>query len=114
MIHYRKDLLQKARNNRKNMAPAEVVLRSQIRNNQFAFSFRRQTPIGNYIVDFECRSAKLIIEVDGDSHYGKEEYDSKRDDFLIGLGFKVMHFTDQEVLQDIDSVLEAIYEQLHH
>ncbi len=112
MHYYRKDLLQKARENRKNMPPVEVLLWNRLRNNQIGFRIRRQMPIGTYIADFACKSPKLIIEIDGSSHDEKQHYDRIRDAYMIGEGYKVLHFTDQEVVEDIDSVLEAIYQTL--
>lgn len=112
MIPYRKDLLEKSRENKKNMPPAEVLLWTKIRNKQLGVSFRRQMPIGNYIADFACKSPKIIVEVDGESHIGKEEYDAKRDSFLTSKGFHLIHVTDTEVLRDIDAVLNLIFDTI--
>ena len=114
MIPYRKDLLEKSRENKKNMPPAEVLLWTKIRNKQLGVSFRRQMPIGNYIADFACKSPKIIVEVDGESHIGKEVYDSQRDEFLESKGFKILHFTDTEVLRNNDTVLEMIFETIEN
>jgi len=77
--------------------------------------FRRQVPIGPYVADFCCLRAKLIIEVDGnqhgyDSHVAK---DRERTSYLASQGFSVLRFSNLEVMTATDSVLEAIYAQLH-
>ncbi len=69
--------------------------------------FRRQQPIGSYIVDFVCFSKMLVIEVDGGQH-AENEKDKQRDAWLRGEGFKVLRFWNNEVLQNIEGVLETI------
>ena len=63
-------------------------------------SFRRQTPIGPYIVDFVCHAAKLIIELDGGQHFesSQEQRDARRDAFLVGRGFRVLRFNNHDVM----------------
>ncbi len=76
--------------------------------------FFRQRPIGSYIVDFYCPTAKLIIEVDGGQHYygiGAEK-DKIRDEFMNKLGMRVLRFSDLEVLKSTKEVLETIFELL--
>ena len=72
--------------------------------------FLRQRPIDNYIVDFYCAQLKLVIEIDGDSHFTDEglEYDQARTRILEGYGLKVMRFTNKEVLENFDGVCAAI------
>lgn len=86
---------------------------TKLRASQLGYPFLRQKPIGNYIVDFVCRKKKLIIEIDGDTHDSKKDYDKRRDIFLNKMGFHVFHVTDQEVLVDLDGVTERIYYLLH-
>ena len=76
--------------------------------------FYRQRIIGDYIVDFHCPKANLIIELDGGQHYTEEGMakDKKRDDFLQGIGFKVLRFSDSEALESLDSLLRKVYENL--
>ena len=77
--------------------------------------FRRQVPIGPYVADFCCLSAKLIIEVDGNQH-GYDNHivrDSERTSYLASQGFAVLRFSNLEVMTVTDSVLEAIYAQLN-
>ncbi len=69
--------------------------------------FRRQQPMGKYIVDFVCFETKIVIEVDGGQHAG-EEKDKDRDKWLNGEGFKVLRFWNNEVLQNLRGILEVI------
>ncbi len=76
--------------------------------------FMRQRPIGNYIVDFYSPETDLVIEVDGGQHYEKEseEYDKIRDAFLQDQGLTVLRFTNMDVLQNIENVIELIEQEL--
>lgn len=74
------------------------------------YQFMRQKPIGNYIVDFFCSKLKLIIEIDGDSHIGKENYDQERQVELEALGLSFLRFSDLDVKQNMDGVTVAIEE----
>ncbi len=69
------------------------------------FQFNRQKPLGKFIVDFYCKQLKLVIEIDGSSHEGKELYDADRDVELQKHGLTVLHVTDQEVKKNIRGVL---------
>ncbi len=91
---------------------AERVLWSIIRCKQLAaLRFRRQQPIGPYVVDFFCPSTKLIVELDGSQHGAGEAiaYDEKRSRFLESKGYRVLRFWNDEVMKDRDLVAEAIY-----
>jgi very-short-patch-repair endonuclease len=68
----------------------------------------RQRPIDNYIVDFFCPEIKLIIEIDGNSHFTKGDYDRKRADKLESLGYRMIRFTEGEVLNQLDSVILSL------
>ena len=95
------------------MTDAERALWSNLRRKQLNDRiFYRQKNIGSYIVDFYCPSAKLIIELDGGQHYSAKgrEKDEARDKFLVNLGFKVLRFSDLDVLKDMDGVLAVLYE----
>lgn len=72
--------------------------------------FRRQEPIGNYIVDFICHEKRIIIEYDGGQHLLQKKQDQKRDEWLQGQGYKVLRFWDNEIFQNIFEVLERIYQ----
>ncbi len=100
-----------ARELRKPLTPPEILVWSRLRNRQLGgFKFRRQHPIGNYIVDFCCIEARLVIELDGDSHAEQEEYDRKRTQELVAQGYHEMRFTNRDVLHNIVGVLEMILE----
>jgi len=97
------------------MTEAERLLWSKIRCRQLkGYQFYRQKIIGNYIVDFYCAKANLVIELDGGQHYDKEvqDKDRKRDKFLESLGLKVLRFSDREVFENIDAVMETIWKSL--
>jgi very-short-patch-repair endonuclease len=70
--------------------------------------FRRQHPIEPYIVDYYCASAKLIVELDGESHEGRQSYDADRERFLRNLGVKIIRVTNDDVLNNLDGVAEFI------
>ena len=76
--------------------------------------FYRQRIIGNYIVDFYCPKAKLIVELDGGQHYTEEglEKDSTRNKYLISQGFKILRFSDREVFENLEGVLQKIFMNL--
>jgi very-short-patch-repair endonuclease len=115
MLPYNKDLKGFGRELRKNMTNAEIHVWRRIRRKQLkGHQFYRQKNIGNYIVDFYCPAAKLIIEIDGGQHYSKSGIirDDIRDDYMSRLGFKVLRFSDREIFENINGVLERIYEHL--
>ena len=100
-----------ARTLRKNLTQQERILWNILRNHQFyGLEFRRQYPIGDYIVDFICRDKKLIIEVDGGQHNRTESivYDENRTKFLEEKGYRVLRFWNNE----IDNNLEGVWEKL--
>lgn len=102
---------------RNNLSFPEVKLWQYLRGSQLeGFKFRRQHGIGSFNVDFYCSSAKLVIEVDGNSHYqpGILEYDKDRTKYLEKMGLKVLRFTNIELEQNIEGVLEKIKESIHH
>jgi very-short-patch-repair endonuclease len=74
--------------------------------------FRRQHPIGRYIVDFFCLERGLVVELDGSQHANQTEADQQRSDFLNRCGYLVLRFWDNEVFEDIDAVLEKIVQVL--
>ena len=72
--------------------------------------FRRQQPIGNYIVDFACFEKRIVVEVDGGQHQEKKDKDIERDKWLQSQGFQILRFWDNEVLKNIEGVLAVIGE----
>jgi very-short-patch-repair endonuclease len=115
-LRYHHRSIKQAQTFRKHMTDAEQKLWSQLRRNWLGYYFRRQVPIGKYIVDFMCWKKKLIVEIDGSQHYTTEgkEYDRIRDTFLEGQGFHVLRFNSSETLQYTDAVLEKIFETLQN
>ena len=106
-----KELKVNAQNLRKNMTKEEAHLWYQCLC-RAKYRFRRQYVIGNYIVDFYCHQAKLVIELDGSQHYTPEEmeYDKKRTAFLESQGLKVVRFSNLDVMRSFRDVCEAIYQ----
>jgi adenine-specific DNA-methyltransferase len=101
----------RARSLRSGMPPAESILWKHLRGRRFAgFKFRRQHPIGPFFADLACHECKIIIEVDGESHLGQECRDERRSDYLRERGWLVLKFWNTEVYDDLESVLEAIYQ----
>ena len=97
---------------RVNMTDAEKLLWYHLRGHQFlGVKFKRQQPLGNYIVDFISFEHKIIIEVDGGQHLDSES-DKQRDTWLQGQGFQVLRFWNNEVLGETESVLEKILQAL--
>ena len=117
MLEYNKDLKQHSRELRKNMTDAERFLWAKIRGKQLKeYQFYRQQIIGNYIVDFYCPKAKIVLELDGGQHYnlaGKEK-DRERDNYMKNQGVKVLRFSDREVFENIDGILETIWNYLQN
>jgi very-short-patch-repair endonuclease len=98
-----------ARALRTSSTDVENLLWRQLRRKELAgLKFRRQQPIDNYVVDFACFEKRVVIEVDGGRHASERDKDAERDEYLIGNGFKVLRFWNNEVLQNIDGVLEVI------
>ena len=106
---------QKAKSLRKDLTPAEDFLWQALRNRGIEnFKFRRQHPVGPFIVDFFCNAAELVVEVDGGIHDVPKvkEYDEQRETYLKSLGLTVLRFRNEEVLMNIDVVLGKIGEYL--
>ena len=101
--------ISRAKELRKQSTDAERLLWSRLRNRRLlGLKFKRQSLIGIYIVDFVCRERNLIIEIDGGHHQEQQASDEIRTAFLISCGFRVIRYWNNEVLEDIDSVLESI------
>ena len=98
---------------RRDTTDAERLLWSRLRASQLSgHKFKRQQPIGNYIVDFVCFDAKLIIELDGGQHADQDEADRSREAWLRSQGFRVIRFWNNDVMHNLDGVLERIMENL--
>lgn len=102
-------LLGNAKSLRSGQTLAEQRIWYFLRAHRFmGLKFKRQKPIGRYIVDFVCMEQKLIIEVDGGQHAEQEKYDGVRDDWLRGEGYTVLRLWNNDVLQKTEEVLESI------
>jgi very-short-patch-repair endonuclease len=108
-LPYNKNLKLRSRNLRNHSTLGEVLLWKQLRAKKLmGYQFNRQKPLGNFIADFYCKALDLVIEVDGSSHEGKEQYDKDRDSELQRLGLTILHFTDQEMRKNLRGVVAAI------
>jgi len=91
------------------MTPQEKILWHALRNDALgALHFRRQQVIAGYIVDFYCASAKLAVEIDGDSHLDRAEHDALRDRVLAEMGIRTLRISNQAVHEDLKGVLLRI------
>jgi len=106
------DLLKKwAKENRQFQTMEESVLWDNLRTNQLGLHFRRQHIIGCYIADFVCLTANLIVEVDGGYHSQNEQQiqDYYRTEDLNQMGFRVIRFKNEEIISNLSSVLDTIF-----
>jgi len=105
-LPYKRKLTQLARQNRNNPTPAEKKLWYEVlsRKRFEGYKFTRQKPLGGYIVDFYCSKLQLVIEIDGDSHSENAEYDEVRTNMLKQYGLKVLRYTNQDVMNNIEGV----------
>ena len=102
-----------ARKLRKNPTEAEQRLWSRLRRKQLGgHRFRRQVPMGRYVVDFICHDARLVVEVDGGGHAAQIDRDRERESFLETRGYRTVRFWNNEVLGNTDGVVERILEEL--
>ena len=99
-----------ARENRKNATLAEAVLWEHLRKNSFGQKFLRQHIIGDYIVDFFFRKSRVIVEIDGGYHFAAEQQkaDTLRTECLEVQGYKVVRFTNEQVLCDTNNVINEV------
>lgn len=112
MQPYNKNLKLPSRDLRNNMTDAEQLLWQKLRRKQIlGLQFYRQKPLLNFIVDFYCPAANLVIECDGGQHFTDEglDADSVRDEALAQLGLRVLRFDNKQVLAETDAVVEQIY-----
>jgi very-short-patch-repair endonuclease len=93
---------------RKSPQPEQILWSILCRRKLGGLKFRRQHPIEPYIVDYYCASAKLVVELDGESHEGRQSYDKDRAQHLCNLGLKVVRVMNDDVLNNLDGVAEFI------
>ena len=103
------DLQSRARELRAKSTEAEKLLWRHLRNRQLnGYKFRRQVPLGNYVADFVCLSPKVIVELDGGQHMDNQTYDKRRSKYLESLGYTVVRFWNNEMLNNPSGVLESL------
>jgi len=98
---------------RRFMSPAETLLWRYLKAERLdGFSFRRQVPMGPFIADFVCHTARLVIEIDGESHDFEDQWrrNQQRDRWLRSRGFVILRFSNADVLHGLEAVLTAIRE----
>jgi very-short-patch-repair endonuclease len=99
----------KAKQLRKNMTRQEITLWKCLKKGKIiGLHFRRQHPYGIYILDFYCFKVELVVEVDGDIHFSRQEYDMERTNYLESTGLKVLRFKNEDIEIRLDWVLEEI------
>ena len=103
------DKLQRARRLRREMTPQEKLLWGQLRGRRLAGSkFRKQMWLDEYIADFACPEARLVVEADGSQHADETDYDAQRERAFARLGWRTLRFWNNEINDDLDAVLTAI------
>ncbi|MCB0410310.1 MAG: DUF559 domain-containing protein [Flavobacteriales bacterium] len=108
-IPYNKNLKEFSRKLRNDSTLSEIILWKSLRAKQMkGYTFNRQKPLLNYIVDFYCKPLNLVIEIDGDSHHYKYEEDLKRQSELESYGLIFLRFDDKEVKTELNNVLRTI------
>jgi len=109
-LPYNKNLKQLSRNLRNDSTLAEIILWKELRVAKFGYTFNRQKPILNYIVDFYCKPLNLVIEVDGITHWDEDQIkkDKIRQMELEKLGLHFIRFDDNDVLKDWENVIRTI------
>ena len=115
MLQYNPHLKKAARKLRSETTDSEQRLWSRVRGKQLkGVQFYRQKPIGNYVVDFYAPKAKLVVEVDGSQHLDVNHVlqDAERDGYLVAQGLRVLRFNNLQVFQELDGVVEVIYQEV--
>ena len=112
IIAYNPKLKLLARNLRNNSTLSEVLLWQKIKGKSFGVEFHRQVPLDEFIVDFYCHELMLAIEVDGNSHDNKYDYDISRQGILEKLGVTFIRFNDLDVKKYMNNVLRALEQKI--
>ena len=105
-----KEKLQRAKELRREMTPAEKILWQEVRAKKLGVRFRRQQVIQGFIVDFYCHKSALVVEVDGDIHDLQQEEDARREKALSALGLRIVRFRNDEVVRELSAVVGKIRE----
>ncbi len=110
-VYTRKDIQETRSVLRKRMTAPELVFWTAVRDQKLqGYKFRRQYSVGRYIVDFYCTKARIGIEIDGDSHFtdDQKKYDDVRGEYISALGIKILRYTNDEIMKNLNGVLEDI------
>ncbi|WP_010185951.1 endonuclease domain-containing protein [Sphingomonas sp. PAMC 26605] len=101
--------IERARELRRNATAAETKLWSVLRGSALdGHKFRRQQRLGPFYADFVCQAARLVVEIDGETHVGNEERDARRTAFLEREGYRVLRFSNADVMQNVEGVTQVI------
>ncbi len=111
--HVTKEKLQRAKELRREMTPAEKLLWQEVRAKKLGVRFRRQQVIAGFIVDFYCHKAALVVEVDGDIHDLQKDEDARREKVLREMGLRIVRFRNDEVVKELSAVVGKIKEFIH-
>ncbi|HEY3323365.1 MAG TPA: DUF559 domain-containing protein [Planctomycetota bacterium] len=102
----------RSRRLRRESTPAEKILWGSLRGRRFcSYKFRRQYALERFILDFYCPALKLAVELDGQTHVGKEEHDAERQQVIESSGIRVLRFWNPDVYEHLDQVLQAIWNE---
>ena len=108
-----KHTIELAKEMRKNLTPSEKVLWHELQNKKLnGYKFRNQHPISRYILDFYCHKCLLAVEIDGDFHKFRKDYDEYRDKYMESVGIKTLRFTNEDIFNNLNLVLKKIKENL--
>jgi very-short-patch-repair endonuclease len=103
-----KEKLERAKELRREMTPAEKRLWQEVRAKKLGVRFRRQQVIAGFIVDFYCHKAALVVEVDGDIHDLQQDEDARRKKVLTDMGLRIIRFQNDEIFRDLYAVVQSI------
>ena len=112
---YSKQTLARARELRKNMTPTEWAVWNHLRDKKTGVKFRRQAPIGKYIVDFFSLEIGLVVEIDGSQHYEEKNisYDNRRSAFFKRYGISIIRFNNHDVATNLEGLIEAVIKKVN-
>ena len=103
------EIHERAKKLRREMTPAEKILWKELKANKLnGLHFRRQQVVHGYFPDFYCHQQELIVELDGGIHELQEQYDADREAYLISLGFRIIRFNNEEIVNNLKRVLQRI------
>lgn len=111
-LKYLEDLRGLSKNNRKNYTEAEKIFWRIVGKNKLGYRFLRQKPIGRFIADFYCSKLLLVIEIDGDYHRERKNYDDGRDEMLANRGILTIRYKNTDILDNLNWVRNDLIERI--